>query len=528
MTEEILKKQSLKSQSIWLLVAKIVGFAFSFILPLLIVRYLPQEKVGQYRESFQVIANAVVLLPLGFSMSAYYFLAREKERHGAAILNILLFNLIVGGIACLFFFLFPQALASLFRSDDMLRLSPLIGLVIWIWIFSTFLETVAIANQEAKVATFFIILAQMTKTLLMGIAVFSFATVESFLYAAIVQGVLQTVILLIYLRARFPGFLTSFDYAFFLEQARYAMPFGFAGILWMAQNDIHNYFVGYKFTSSEYAIYAYGCFEVPLIAMLSESVTSVLIPRMNELQQRGDRDEMIRLTTRATEKLSFFYFPIYVFLFITANTFIITLFTENYAASASVFIINITILPFSVIITDPILRSYKELGRVFLLTRLTVLMTMVAVLYYSLPYLGLTGIISVAVGAIIIEKCIAEGMIIAKLGMSWRHISLLKNVGKTAIAALIAGVFTYFVYQAAHVYLQQLGQHFAEETFHTKALSTLNFFGGSLVLVISAAIFTPIYILSANLMGLIDEDEKLAVRRIVHRLPFVRRAVVTS
>lgn len=527
MTQTKEKKQSLRSQSTWLLVAKVVGFAFSFVLPLLIVRNLPQSEVGQYRESFQVIANAIVLLPLGFSMSAYYFLSRETERRGAAILNILLFNFVVGGIACLFFWAYPQALAALFRHDDMLQLSPLIGVVIWIWIFSTFLETVAIANQEAKVATVFIILAQMTKTLLMGAAVFSFASVESFLYAAMIQGILQSVILFFYLRSRFPGFLSSFDFAFFLEQARYAMPFGLAGILWMAQTDIHNYFVGYKFTSSEYAIYAYGCFEVPLIAMLSESVTSVLIPRMNELQQRGDRDEMIRLTTRATEKLSFFYFPIYVFLFITANTFIITLFTENYAASASVFIINITILPFSVIITDPILRSYKELGRVFLLTRLSVLMAMVAVLYFSLPYLSLTGIIAIAVGAIIIEKCIAEGMIIAKLGLSWRHITLLKNVGKTAIAALIAGVFTYFVYKGAHVYLQDVGQHFAEEAFHTKTLSILNFFGGSLVLGISALVFAPIYLASAYLMGLIDEDEKQVVRKIYYRLPFVRRPVVT-
>ena len=96
-----------------------------------------------------------------------------------------------------------------------------------------------------------------------------------------------------------------------------------------------------------------------------------------------------------------------------------------------------------------------------------------------------------------------------------------------AVAALVAGVFTYFVYKSAHVYLQDLGQHFAEETFHTTALSTLNFFGGSLVLGISALVFTPIYLASAYLMGLIDEDEKQAVRKIVHRLPFFRRAAVT-
>jgi hypothetical protein len=42
--------QSLREQSAWLLIAKIIGFSLSFMLPLLIVRYLTQEKVGLYRE----------------------------------------------------------------------------------------------------------------------------------------------------------------------------------------------------------------------------------------------------------------------------------------------------------------------------------------------------------------------------------------------------------------------------------------------------------------------------------------------
>ncbi|MBP6003715.1 MAG: oligosaccharide flippase family protein [Pyrinomonadaceae bacterium] len=510
--------QSLRQQSAWLLVAKVIGFSFSFVLPLLIVRYLTQEEVGVYREAFQVIMNAVVILPLGFSMSAYYFLARESEqRRGAAIFNILLFNFVVGGLACLTLWAYPQLIGNIFRSEELTRLGPLIGVVIWIWIFSTFLETVAIANQEARVATAFIILAQLTKTLLMGSSVFLFATVEAFIYAAMIQGILQTTILLFYLRSRFTGFWTGFSFGFFKEQMVYAIPFGLAGILWMLQNDIHNYFVGYKFSSSEYAIYAYGCFEVPLIAMLSESVTSVLIPRMNALQQVGDRDEMIRLTARAMQKLAFFYFPIYIFLMVTAQTFIITLFTVNYQQSASVFVINLTILPFSILITDPIVRSYKELGRFFLLTRVMVLLALVAVLYYGLEHFGLTGMITAAVGAILIEKLIAETMIIRKLGLGMQHLPLMKNVVKTALISLLAGAVTYFVYINVKDYLLGVGEHFAEEAFSTHKLSTLNFFGGSLVLLISGAVFAPVYLMAANLWGIIEADEKEAVANFMRR-----------
>lgn len=518
---------SLKQQSAWLLAAKIIGFAFSFMLPLLIVRYLEQEQVGHYREAFQVITNAVIILPLGFSMSAYYFLARERERRGAAILNILLFNFVVGGLACLGLYLYPQVLGNVFQTDEMTQLAPKIGVVIWIWIFSTFLETVAVANQEARVATVFIILAQFSKTLLMAAAVFAFTTVEAFIWAATIQGVIQTSVLLWYLRSRFPRFWTRFDLGFFWEQMVYAVPFGMTGILWIAQNDIHNYFVGYKFSSSDFAIYAYGCFEIPLIAMLAESVTSVLIPRMNALQQAGDRNEMIRLTARAMQKMAFVYFPIYIFLMITARTFMITLFTEKYAASADVFVINLTVLPFSILITDPIVRSYKELGRIFLLTRIFVLTCLVGVLYWGLQSFGLTGMITTAVGAVLIEKFIAEGMVIRKLGLGWKDLPLLKNVAKTAVAALIAGVLTYVVYAMIHESLLNIGEHFVEQAFSTTKLSTLNFFGGGLVLAICAAVFLPTYLLAANMFGLIEQSEKDTVRKMVRRfVPFRAKAEV--
>ncbi|MCU1291118.1 MAG: Polysaccharide biosynthesis protein [Acidobacteria bacterium] len=517
------EKQSLKSQSAWLLFAKIIGFGFSFLLPLLIVRYLTQRNVGLYRESFLVIVNAVAILPLGFSMSAYYYLSRETARRGAAIFNILLFNFAVGGLACLLLYFQPQIIGNIFKSDDLTLLAPKIGLVIWIWMFSTFLETVAIANREARLASAFIIFAQFSKTFLMVGALLLFANVESFLYAAIIQGVLQTIILLVYINSRFPGLWKNFQPKFFLEQMIYAVPFGLAGILWILQTDIHNYFVGYKFSSAEFAIYAYGCFQLPLISMLAESVTSVLIPRMSELQTVGNKAEMIRLTARAMQKLAFFYFPIYVFMVITAQTFIITLFTTEYLASVPIFIINLTLLPFSILITDPIVRAYKELGRFLLVLRGFVLAALISVLYFALGILDMRGMITIAVVAILLEKAIAETVIVRKLGFGVKDFHLLKNVGKTAVISLVAGVVTYLVYTNTKVYLLGVGEHFAEEAFHTTKLSVLNFIGGSLTLLISALVYAPIYLLGAYFWGVIEEDEKLHLKKIINKLRSVFR-----
>ncbi|MCB1025744.1 MAG: oligosaccharide flippase family protein, partial [Acidobacteria bacterium] len=329
MSEQEQKIPSLKSQSAWLLFAKVVGYFFAFLLPLLVVRFFTLEQVGTYRFIFQVIMDLVGILPLGVSMSVYYFLSRSPEDRPRTIINILLFNFVVGGIACSTLFFFPQVLGIVSENKEIVRLAPKAGIVVWLWIFGIFLEVVAVANREPKVATTFIILSQFTKTFFMTCAVVVFSTVDAILYAAMVQAIFQIGILLWYLSSRFPKFWTSFQIRFFKKQLAYALPFGFAGVLWIMQSNIHNYFVEARFTSSQYAIYAYGCFEFPLITMLYESISSVLIPRMSELQSRGETSKIIETAISAMNKIALTFLPIFAFLMIVATPLFITLFTDK-------------------------------------------------------------------------------------------------------------------------------------------------------------------------------------------------------
>lgn len=518
MEENSTKTASLKAQSAWLLFAKLVGFVFAFLLPLLVVRFLDKESVGIYRISFQLIGNATVFLSFGFAMSAYYFLSREPEKRAAAVLNILLFHSVTGGAAALALFFFPQILGNIAQSEEMTRLAPAVGVVIWFWIFSTFLEIVAVANREARLATAFIIFSQFSKTAFLTGAVLVFQNVESLIYAAIFQGAAQTLILLIYLNARFPRFWQKFDAGFFREHLVYALPFGFAGVLWMLQADIHNYFVIYRFTEAEYAIYAYGCFQLPLISMLFEAVTSVLIPRMSELQMRNDKREMIRLTARAMQKLALFCLPVYVFLMITAQTFVITLFTREYSEAVPIFLINLTLLPLHIWVTDPIIRAYKELGGFLLKLRVFTFIILLAALYFGIQYFDLRGMIAIVVVSALFEKFVIEVIIVRRLGIKTEDLYLLKDIGKTAIISIAAGVVTVFVYQYFKEIIPPVGENLAGMIFTAPTQGAVDSIAGSLILAASFAVFAVIYLLGINFWKVIDEEEKEFINKIFGRL----------
>jgi len=527
MNEKAQKKDSLTRQSALILIAKIAGFALSFLLPLLIARILTQEEVGVYRQVFLVVMNAVVILPLGFSMSAYYFLNREPEKRAATIFNILLFNFVAGGLAFLTLFLYPQFLGNFFQNAELTRLAPLVGIVIWLWIFSTFLETVALANQETVAAMLFIIAAQFTKTFFMASAVVLFATVEAFIYAAIFQGVLQTIVLIFYLTSRFPKFWRAFDGKFFRRQIIYALPFGLAALLFTLQTDVHNYFVSYRFGAAGFAVYAYGCFELPLIGMLYESIGSVMIPQMSQLQSENKKREMLVVTVGAMQKLALAYFPMFIFLSIVAEEFITTLFTKAYADSVPIFRLNLLLLPFYCLIIDPIGRAFAEVGKFLLKVRVVLFFALVLALYFGIQYLDLRGIILIVIAAVLIEKFVSLTKTLQILDVRRADFYLLKNVGKTAIAALASGAALLVFYLLARNFLLEVCLDFSRDVLAFVHFEKgADFVGGSLFLGICFMIFGLIYLFFINLFDALETEDKEKLQNVFRKI--TRRKNVKS
>src|SRR5262245_56139170 len=110
------RTRSLTAQAFWLLVAKTVGFALTMALPLVLVRTLSQADFGLYKQAFLIVGTATTALPLGFGMSAFYFLPRERERHGSIVLHIVAVHALVGALAAAVPVVWPGALAAIVGS----------------------------------------------------------------------------------------------------------------------------------------------------------------------------------------------------------------------------------------------------------------------------------------------------------------------------------------------------------------------------------------------------------------------------
>ena len=110
-----------------------------------------------------------------------------------------------------------------------------------------------------------------------------------------------------------------------------------------------NYRLGHVSTET-FAIYINGAIEIPLIAIITGSATSILLPELTQRYNAGDFKGCLQLWQNAAVKCARIIFPAAVLLFIIAPEFIQTLFSEKYVDSALPFRIYLLMLPARIVI----------------------------------------------------------------------------------------------------------------------------------------------------------------------------------
>jgi O-antigen/teichoic acid export membrane protein len=434
------ERPSLTRQAIWLLVAKIVGFGLTFALPLLLVRTLTQHDYGVYKQAFLLVTTALTVLPLGFGMTAFYFLPREPEHRNAVVMHVLVGYTIVGGLAAFVLWQWPGLLGAAFGNGDLAAYSPLVGAVIFTWMLASALDILPVACGDVRWSTMFIVGSQASRGALFLIVSLVAGSIESLLQAALVQGIAQIVVLLVYLESKFPGYWKAADWHFLRRQASYGVPLGFSALLVRFQLDLPQYFVSHHFGTAAYAIFAVGVLNLPLLSLLRESVGSVMLPRVSELEFRQDTRLIVQLLSRVWRKLALVYFPVYVCLTILSREFVVGLFTPQYVDSWPIFAVNLTLLPLGILMFDPITRAYASQRFFVLKLRIVVLAVTVVALALGTKTLGMLGVVTLVVVLQYVAAIISAWKLAQVMGVTRHELRLFAGVGRTAVAAVLAGV----------------------------------------------------------------------------------------
>jgi O-antigen/teichoic acid export membrane protein len=436
---------SLASSALWLVVGKTAAAVFNIAVPLVLVRLLTVREFGVYKQLFLLLDTALVILPLGFALSAFYFFPREPTRKAQVVGHIALVYVLVGGLGAALVAGFPALPAALLNTRDLAAYAPILGFAMLLWVGSSFIEFVAIANGEARLAALIVVGIQLLRSGLLVAAGAMFGAVRALAYAAVACGILQSAVVFWYVRTRFSDTRQRVDWRLMRAQLVYALPLAYAGLFWWLQGFVHHYFVSNRFGPAVYAVYAVGVFQLPIVNIVQESVGSVVIRRVSELRRRNETQELVRLATQTVRSLAAFAFPVYALLLVIGREFITVLFTRQYLASWPIFAVNLSLIPLAIVapVCDAVFRACPEELPFFIKARTALAVPLLAGLWSATARYSLVGAVAVVVGVTLLERLVLTVRAARILGLSWRDLRRFGDVVRLGGAAGIAGVATY-------------------------------------------------------------------------------------
>lgn len=480
--------KSLAGQTLWLMTAKGIALILALVLPLILVRRLDPEQLGLYRQAFQILTTTLALLCLQVSATAYYFTPREPERKSQVALNVLIFYLGIGLAVMVLFVSFPRWVKPVFNGDGLIPVVPLIGATILLWIIAQNLDSVMIANGDIRWSSGLTVVVQLLKTsLLIGAAVIG-GTVQAIMIAALVTGIVHCGISIIYLRRRFGRFWQGFDWPLFKAQLANALPFGIGGLAYIVQFDLHNYYVSHHFSPAEFAVYSIGCFQLPMLQVLIESVEAVLLSEVTRLEKDGAHQRIFHIWVNSMRMLAFAFFPICAMLFVLRHEFIVTLFTANYAAAIPIFAVNLINILLYVFLVGTVLRALPELRFFRVKFCLFLLPLTFFALYAGIRFAGLVGAITAVALTRLFDAIVTMIVVGRRLGVTRQDLWRFAPLGRQALASIVAALTTGFVKFAMGPRPVQM------------------------VLVVCSLVFGTIYLISLFVSGAVTNEDQAMLR----------------
>lgn len=490
------ERTSLSKQALVLIVGRILSFSFTFFVPIVLVRLYAKEQFGLFQQLLLIFNTFYPILQLGITNSLLYFYPRDIDKRKALLSQTFYFIFLVGILFTLVLIIFQNEIALYFHNPEIKQLVPLLGLYILLMLVSSILEILLIVEEKAFRASLVIFFSGFFRFVFLVGASLILREVFVLLVALLLISLIRVTILVYYLLKHYTLSFFEFDLKYFYIQLQYSLPFGLASVFVILNTTIDKYIISYFFDSRLYAIYAIGCFQIPVVSLIFDPIVSIILPKISKLQKESDIHKVHNIWRQAASKLSLIGFPFFVLFFVMANDIIVLLFTENYKNSVPIFMIFLLLLPRQMTNYGVIVRAYghtKYILRVCFFS----LFVAIVLMYPALKFLSIVGPPIVVVFSLYLTAYFQLLKTRKLLKVSWSNLLHWDDIFKNFSIATIVG-FVVFISKSSLSFTPLLN------------------------VVAYSLLFFSIYIALANRYQLIGESDKKLIIELLSRISIKR------
>ncbi len=419
------------------------GAAITFCIPLVLARAMALEEYGTYKQLFLIAQTLYYVLPFGVAQSLYFFIPRTDQTRPWVMqtLGMLLIAGIAGGGVI---FGAGHHGAALLGNPELVRYLVPLAIYVACVVGAMPLEVTLTCQGRTKAAAVIYLGSDALRAAAMILPVFLGYGLSGAMNAMAGFAAIRLVTTWAVSATTTRGPL--FQRGLTWRQFAYAAPFGAAMLLSIPQQYAHQYAVGATVPPELFAIYAVGCFQLPLVDLLYSPTSEVLMVRVGELERQNRLREAVHAFKEASAKLAYAFLPMSAFLFVAAPEFISALFGERFLGAVPIFRVCVLSIAVSCFPVDGLLRARNETRYLFFSYFVKAAVT-VPLVWVGVKHFGMMGgIVSWAVAELVgkatllarVPKALGdtEGPYLMRV---WRVLPF-RELGRASAAALGAGL----------------------------------------------------------------------------------------
>jgi O-antigen/teichoic acid export membrane protein len=325
------------------------------------VRALSVEEYGYYGQFFLFFSTLSPLLVMGFPRSLlYYFPRSESESEKSVYVAQTVAYLFVISLVAIVVYtvmgkLLGAGLGGMVRTFYF-RLCAFTMFMLLSW----HMEELFVADRKIERQSLYYVVTAVTRSVVVILTAWYTHDVGAIIWALTFYAAAKALFALIYTKVVYRPSIRQVSLSTIREQISYALPLGMMQVATLLLSQTDRFIINRMLGREAYAVYSVGAHQLPFVTIIASSVASITFPLMARLQKEGRLEDFISLWRRAWLKIAVLFFPICVFLMVTADQFIILLFTDKYSDAIPVF--RIYLLLFLTSTTDyaGVLAAFKK------------------------------------------------------------------------------------------------------------------------------------------------------------------------
>lgn len=299
----------------------------NLLLPIVLVRILPQESVGDYKifflylslvPAFAMIAGLVSNVPF-WAGQKNYSTERLKASFQLVLASSVIFTLL--GFAA------NSWIAHAFNWS--LFQANLFAIAIFGSVGHQFIEDCLISKGRIWASAFFSASFEVAKALLLVFAAWHWNSTSA-VFASFGFIMACKVLIAIVLGIKNDFLSLSINQKDLLNVARKAAPVSLAAVFSIFIDRADQFVLSNSLSAAQFAIYSLGCLVVPPLLSLETSIMRVSIPQIAAALSSGNSKQAARLHSYAVEQLALLIVPASIGLMIFAEPIVTLLFTPLY------------------------------------------------------------------------------------------------------------------------------------------------------------------------------------------------------